>query len=288
VALRAEVIDGGRRAGRRARISARKKAEDALRTANLATARCGKFRRADLHLLARPQARVHERQVDRAHGSRCHRRVLLQGATRSRRAVFLVRNDRVQRAKPYAGRCKARKTTAVRRRQSPIRRADGTISRQGMLSDIRAEKAEEDRSSLMRRCSRSRNWKPGSAGRWCRNDFQQSAHAVLGNTELALRDCPRPPRRETPGEIRTITARPRICAGSAGLFGRRGFRERAHRAQEYRRGDISHPGGSVPAKVRLIFRFADDLPPRGRSDPDPAGGDEPHHQCSEASAITRA
>jgi len=100
---------------------------------------------------------------------------------------------------------------------TPIRRADGTISRQGMLSDITEQKkAEEDRYQLDAQMQQIQKLESlGLLAGGVAHDFNNLLTAVLATPSWRSGICPRPPRRENPwARSAPSPAGPRICAGS--------------------------------------------------------------------------
>ena len=147
---------------------------------------------------------------------------------------------------------------------TPIRRADGTISKQSMGIDITEQKqADEERRQLEAQMQQIQKLESlGLLAGGVAHDFNNLLTAVLGNTELALKDLPASaPSREPLGEIRTIACRAAdLCRQLLAYSGRGGFVSEPiapkHIVEEISR--ILEV--SVAAKVRLLFRFADDVP----------------------------
>jgi CheY-like chemotaxis protein len=94
------------------------------------------------------------------------------------------------------------------------------------------------------------------------HDFNNLLTAVLGNTELALRDLPASaPSREPLGEIRTIACRAAdLCRQLLAYSGRGGFVSEPIAPQRIVEEISRILEVSVAVKVRLVFRFADDVP----------------------------
>ena len=94
------------------------------------------------------------------------------------------------------------------------------------------------------------------------HDFNNLLTAILGNAELALRDLSASsPARVPLGEIRTIACRAAdLCRQLLAYSGRGGFVSEpiAPRAIVQEISRILEV--SLSAKVRLVFRFADDVP----------------------------
>ena len=147
---------------------------------------------------------------------------------------------------------------------TPIPRADGRVSKQGMLSDITEQKrTEQERRQLEAQMQQMQKLESlGLLAGGVAHDFNNLLTAVLGNTELALKDLPASaPARESLGEIRTIACRAAdLCRQLLAYSGGGGFVSEPivprHIVEEISR--ILEV--SVSAKVRLIFRFADDVP----------------------------
>ncbi len=94
------------------------------------------------------------------------------------------------------------------------------------------------------------------------HDFNNLLTAVLGNAELALKDLPASAQaREPLGEIRTIAYRAAdLCRQLLTYSGRGGFVSEPIAAQHIVEEISRILEVLVAAKVRLIFRFADDVP----------------------------
>jgi PAS domain S-box-containing protein len=147
---------------------------------------------------------------------------------------------------------------------TPIYRADGSIARQAMITDITEQKkAEEDHRQLEVQMQQMQKLESlGLLAGGVAHDFNNLLTAVLGNAELALRDLPASaPAREPLGEIRTIACRAAdLCRQLLAYSGHGGFVGEPiaprHIVEEISRIlEIS-----VAAKVRLVFHFADDVP----------------------------
>ena len=267
VALRAETIDGRSVVLAAARdISARKKAEDALRDSE------SRYRAIvegfdGLIYICSPDRKIEfmnakliARTGRDATGESCYK--VLHDLDEP---CSWCANDRAQKGETVRWQMQSPKDNrwydVV---NTPIRRVDGTISRQGMLSDITEQKkAEEDRYQLDAQMQQIQKLESlGLLAGGVAHDFNNLLTAVLGNTELALRDLPATaPAREPLGEIRTIACRAAdLCRQLLAYSGGGGFVSEPIAPKNIVEEISRILEVSVSAKVRLIFRFAADVP----------------------------
>src|ERR1700690_1184034 len=147
---------------------------------------------------------------------------------------------------------------------TPIQRADGSISKQGMLTDITEQKkADEDRRQLETQMQQMQKLESlGLLAGGVAHDFNNLLTAVLGNTELALKDLPASaPSREPLGEIRTIACRAAdLCRQLLAYSGGGGFLSEPVAPRRIVEEISRILEVSVAVKVRLIFHFAEDVP----------------------------
>jgi PAS domain S-box len=267
VALRAEKIDGRPVVLAAARdISARKKAEDALRDSESRYRAmvesfdgfiyiCSPARKIEFM-----NAKLIARTGRDATGEICHK--VLHGLDEP---CAWCANDRVQRGETVRWRMQSPKDNRwYDVINTPIQRADGSISKQGMLSDITEQrKAEEDRCQLDAQMQQIQKLESlGLLAGGVAHDFNNLLTAVLGNTELALKDLPAAaPAREPLGEIRTIACRAAdLCRQLLAYSGGGGFVSEPIVPKTIVEEISRILEVSVAAKVRLLFRFADDVP----------------------------
>jgi PAS domain S-box-containing protein len=94
------------------------------------------------------------------------------------------------------------------------------------------------------------------------HDFNNLLTAVLGNVELAAKDLPESsPARIQLGEIHTIASRAAdLCRQLLAYSGRGGFVSKPIVLQDIVEETVLILEVSRPAKVRLVFSFADDVP----------------------------
>ena len=267
VALRAEVIDGRPVVLAATRdISARKRAEEALHDSE------SRYRAivegfdgliyicSPDHKIEFMNAKLIARTGRDATGESCHKAL----HDLDEPCSWCVR-DRVQRGETV--RCQIQSPKDNRWYDvvsTPLPRADGSISRQGMLSDITEQrKAEEERRQLEAQMQQIQKLESlGLLAGGVAHDFNNLLTAVLGNTELALKDLPASARsREPLGEIRTIACRAAdLCRQLLAYSGGGGFVSEPIAPQHIVEEISRILEVSVAAKVRLLFRFADDLP----------------------------
>jgi PAS domain S-box-containing protein len=267
VALRAAVIDGRPVVLAATRdISARKRAEEALQDSE------SRYRAMvesfdGLIYICSPDRKIEfmnakliARTGRDATGESCHQ--VLHGLEEP---CSWCANDRVQRGETVRWQMQSPKDNRwYEVVNTPISRADGRISKQGMLSDITEQKrTEQERRQLEAQMQQIQKLESlGLLAGGVAHDFNNLLTAVLGNTELALKDLPASaPAREPLGEIRTIACRAAdLCRQLLAYSGGGGFVSEPiaprHIVEEISR--ILEV--SVSAKVRLIFRFADDVP----------------------------
>jgi PAS domain S-box-containing protein len=174
-------------------------------------------------------------------------------------------NDRVQRGETVRWQMQSQKDNRwYDIVNTPIRRGDGTISKQGMLTDITERRqAEEDRRQLDAQMQQMQKLESlGLLAGGVAHDFNNLLTAVLGNSELALRELPAAaPARAPLGEIRTIARRAAdLCRQLLAYSGRGGFSTEPmalpHMVEEISRILEVSVGG----KVRLLFSFGENLP----------------------------
>ena len=174
-------------------------------------------------------------------------------------------NDRVQRGETV--RCRMQSPKDNRWYEivnTPIQRGDGTISKQGMLTDITDQRqAEEDRRQLDAQMQQMQKLESmGLLASGVAHDFNNLLTAVMGNADLALKDLPAAaPARAPLGEIRTIARRAAdLCRQLLAYSGRGGFASEPialpHIVEEITR--ILEV--SVGVNVRLDFRFGENVP----------------------------
>ena len=147
---------------------------------------------------------------------------------------------------------------------TPIPRAEGSISRQAMITDITEQrKAEEDHRQFEVQMQQMQKLESlGLLAGGVAHDFNNLLTAVLGNAELALKDLPASaPAREPLGEIRTIACRAADLCRQLLAYSGHGGSVSEPIAPRHIVEEISRIlEVSVAAKVRLVFRFAEDLP----------------------------
>jgi PAS domain S-box-containing protein len=267
VALRAEVIDGRPVVLAAARdISARKRAQEALQDSE------SRYRAIvegfdGLIYICSPDRKIEfmnakliARTGRDATGESCYK--VLHDLDEP---CSWCANDRVQRGETVRWQMQSAKDNrwydVV---NTAIPRVDGTMSRQGMLSDITEQKkAEEDRCQLDAQMQQIQKLESlGLLAGGVAHDFNNLLTAVLGNTELALKDLPASaPARDPLGEIRTIACRAAdLCRQLLAYSGGGGFASEPIAPRSIVEEISRMLEVSVPAKVRLLFRFADDVP----------------------------
>jgi PAS domain S-box-containing protein len=267
VALRSEVIDGRRVVLATARdISARKHAEEALRDGE------SRYRAvvegfdgfiyicSPDHKIEFMNAKLIARTGRDATGETCHKVVHDLDEPCSWCA-----NERVQQGETVRWQLQSPKDQRWYDIVStPIQRADGSTARQGMITDITEQKkAEEDRRQLDAQMQQIQKLESlGLLAGGVAHDFNNLLTAVLGNTELALKDLPASaPSREPLGEIRTIACRAAdLCRQLLAYSGRGGFVSEPIAPQRIVEEISRILEVSVTAKVRLVFRFAENVP----------------------------
>jgi two-component system, cell cycle sensor histidine kinase and response regulator CckA len=267
VALRSEAIDGRRVVLATTRdVSARKKAEEALRDSESRYRAvvegfdgliyiCSADRKIEFM-----NAKLIARTGRDATGETCHK--VLHDLDEP--CSWCV-NDRVQRGEIVRLQIQSSKDNRwYEIVNAPIQRSDGTISRQGMLTDITEQrKAEEDRRQLEAQMQQIQKLESlGLLAGGVAHDFNNLLTAVLGNTELALKDLPASaPSREPLGEIRTIACRAAdLCRQLLAYSGGGGFLSEPVVPRRIVEEISRILEVSVAAKVRLIFRFAEEVP----------------------------
>ncbi|MGO9289536.1 MAG: response regulator [Polyangia bacterium] len=267
VALRSEVIDGRPVVLAAARHnSARKRAQDALRDSESRYRAMVESFDGLIYICSADRkiefmnANSIERTGRNAIGESCHK--VVHG--RDEPCPWCA-SDRVQQGETVRWQMQSPKDNrwydVV---NTPIQRADGSISKQGMLTDITEQKkAEEDQRRLETQMQQMQKLESlGLLAGGVAHDFNNLLTAVLGNTELALKDLPASaPSREPLGEIRTIACRAAdLCRQLLAYSGGGGFLNEPIAPRRIVEEISRILEVSVAAKVRLVFRFAEDVP----------------------------